>query len=144
MHSEIVLDKEQLFKKIQSFENIQEIECPELNGFMKGGINGNVILKVKSATLDDHIQARELATNNMFLLKEVVDKIRQDKKIDIQKILKIVETKEPHSKTEFELQIFHRCVVEPTFDMEEARQLSEVMPTLINRVAKFALSISMR
>lgn len=118
MKEKIVLNKEKFLSVINNFDSTQDFEITELKNIPT--------LKVKSASLDDQIRARELASSSF--VKAVFEKGGTS-------------AESFHPKTVFEIDIFHKCVITPEFTMEEAIKVSKKYPELINKVCAFALGI---
>ena len=112
MKEKIVLNKKKFLDIIYNFNSIQTFEITELKGIP--------ILKIKPASLNDQIKAQELLS--VFIKKE-----------DLKNLF--------HPKALFEIEIFHKCVIDPIFTIEEIVKISEVYPELINKVCTFALGI---
>jgi hypothetical protein len=117
MKEKIVLNKEKFLSVINNFDSTQDFEITELKNIP--------ILKVKSASLDDQIRARELSSSSF--VKAMFEKNKKENNF--------------HPKTVFEIDIFHKCVIEPEFTMEEVIKVSKKYPELINKVCAFALGI---
>lgn len=118
MKEKVILNKEKFLDIIDRFDSVRDFEITELKGIP--------ILKVKSASLDDQIRAQELSTSSF--VKLMFEKGRENEKTF-------------HSKTLFEIDVFHKCVIEPKFTMEEVIKVSKSYPELINKVCTFALGI---
>ncbi len=118
MKEKVILDKKKFLAVIDNFDSIHEFEITELKNIP--------VLKVKPASLDDQIRARELSTSSF--VKNMFGK--GDKNIE-----------SFHPKTVFEIEIFNKCVTDPKFTMEEVIRISKKYPELINKVCAFALGI---
>lgn len=118
MKEKIILNKEKFLDIIDRFVSVRDFEITELKGVP--------VLKVKSASLDDQIRAQELSTSSF--MKSMFEKSGDDEKTF-------------HPKTLFEIDVFHKCVIEPEFTMEEVIKVSRKYPELINKVCTFALGI---
>ena len=142
MQSEkILVDKTALTKHVDSFIRVHDVEVPELNELLKIE-KGNAVLKVKIASLNDHIQAKALASAPMLLLATVIDKIDKGEEVDVDVVKEQMYKNEIHPNTLFELEVFSRCVLEPEFTLKEVINMSEVFPGMINRIVVFALGIN--
>lgn len=121
MKEKMLLDKKKFLDIIDNFDSVYEFEMKEFVGFV------NIpVLRVKSASLDDHIKAQELSASSF--MKSMLEKNKSDEKAF-------------HPKTLFEIDIFHKCVIEPEFTMEEVIRISKICPELINKVCTFVLGI---
>lgn len=137
--SKVLVEKAKLLEYIKDFEAVRELPVPELAKILKVK---DPILKVKGATLDDHIKARELSSGPMIMLGELFNMMQKGESPDLAVLRKKLVNEGRHPKTNFELRIFHTCVVEPQFSMGEVVNLAEVMPGVVNRVVSFALGIT--
>lgn len=118
MKEKIILNKEKFLGIIDRFDSVRDFEITELKNIP--------VLKVRSASLDDQIRAQELSTSSF--IKSMFEKSGENEKTF-------------HPKALFEIDIFHKCVIEPEFTMEEVIKVSKVYPELINKVCTFALGI---
>lgn len=118
MKEKIILNKEKFLDIIDRFDSIRDFEIKELKNIP--------VLKVKSASLDDQIRAQELSTSSF--VKSMFEKSEK-------------EEESFHPKALFEIDIFHKCVIEPKFTMEEVIKVSKTYPELVNKVCTFALGI---
>jgi len=118
MKEKVLLDKGKFLNIIDRFDSVQDFEITELKNIP--------VLKVKSASLDDQIRAQELSTSSF--VKSMFEKSKENEKTF-------------HPKALFEIDIFHKCVIEPEFTMEEVIKVSKSYPELVNKVCAFALGI---
>lgn len=100
------------------------------------------ILKVKGASLDDHIKCQELSTQQGLLIKYVFDCFDKNILVDQDKILELINSKKLNDKTLFEISLFEKNVIEPKFTTQEILTMSEKFPEFVNSVANFSLGIT--
>lgn len=132
----VVVDKELLMKKLDSFESIHDVEVPE---FQKDG-ERIPIFKVRKASLDDQINARELSTKPVMALGRIAKAVKDGKQIDSEFIQSVMLQRLPvNEKTLMEINLFSNNVLEPKFTVEDALKLSKSHPKLVNRICFFIL-----
>src|SRR5210317_605982 len=129
----VLIDKDKLMNFVGSFEKVHNFPVPEL----KKILGKKTVFKVKGASLDDHIRANELASAVPILLSHMVDKLEKNEPIDNKSFTTMIDKKEIHNSTFFEINLFHKCVIDPKLTISEILELSEVMPELINNVVTF-------
>lgn len=140
----VLLNKKRIQAHLKKFKGKIDVEFPELTG--KLGFPEDVVpvLKIKAASLDDHLRAKtivERASIMAIRIVEALDKGQMHNMFDIDAINK--ELRDPVNEKAFlEVSIFHRCVLAPKFTMKEAYRLSMIMPEVVNRVASQALMMS--
>lgn len=140
----ITLSKNRIQAYIKNFSGVVDVEFPELIG--KLGFKEDVvpILKIKAASLDDHLRARTIIERASIMALKIIESLEKNelhKMFDLEAINK--ELRDPVNEKAFlEVSIFHRCVVKPKFTMKESYRLSQVMPEVVNRVANRALEMS--
>lgn len=126
----------------EELEKIHTIEAPELAkklGYKEGTVP---ILQVRLASLDDHLRAKELASASAMALIKIDKKIKDNQEIVAEDIDIGLMNEEYGPKTFFEINIFHRCVIEPKFRYRDVIQLAVVLPDLINRTVRFILELN--
>jgi len=139
MSESVVLDKAKIDQYIEKFQLIRKIDLPLDVAKRLGGS----FIKVRGASLDDHIKARELSSAPMILLATVVDKAVKGEEIDIDMLKgQIYSGENLHPNTNFEIEIFASCVIEPKFTVAEVIKLSQVMPEFVNKVVNRCLEIT--
>jgi hypothetical protein len=132
-----VITKEEVFGKLRGTDLIQDFP---LNDYKQE--DGKVpTLKVKKASLDDQIQARELSSAYAVKFRALVKEIRSGNYPTEKKIKEVLSNPDRHEKTELQIAIFERCVVDPKFEYDEIVELNERHPELVNEVCAFALGI---
>jgi hypothetical protein len=137
----VVLDKDALDQFINNFPTEYEFEAPELAELLSI-TEGVPILKVKPASLDDRIQARKLYSKPLHILHHIAVKVKDGEEVTVD------DFRPPHpegaidASAYFEIKIFHKCVIEPKFTMEEVINMSTVFPELINRAATFIMELN--
>ena len=138
----VLLDRIQLLKGLSDFKSEDEVPFPELEGLF-GAVKGEIpVLKIKGASLDDQITA------NLIMQKARISAVKMIQNFGDKKNLKhlnldgITKNSAMNEKTQLEISIFHRCVVQPSFSLEEVIWLSEKLPEIVNRVAQTALYLS--
>jgi hypothetical protein len=139
---EMIVDKEVLSKALKSFELEKKIYSPELSGILKMP-EEMCYVKIRGASLEDHIKARDLSGNSMRLLSEIIPLIKEKTKlVDLEDLKKRYARLETSEKTVLILTIFHRCVLEPEFEYEEVVELSKKVPAFVDNIAHEALSMT--
>jgi hypothetical protein len=132
----VVVDKDYLLTKLESYESIHELDIPELQ---KDGEEVPVF-KVRKASLDDQIQARHLSSKPIIALGKIIEAIGKGKKINVELVQEAMMKPSPiNEKTLMEVNLFARNVLEPKFSPSEVLRLSESHPNLVNRVCLFIL-----
>ena len=101
-----------------------------------------MVLKVKGASLDDHIAAQNLSNNTPFILAEIYKKVKNNETIDYTRIVDDFMSDKMLHNTMFELSLFQRNVLKPKFTYEEVLDISEKIPEFINSVVKFSLGLT--
>lgn len=136
----VLLDKDILNRYVESFDLIREVYVPELKDILGQEVP---IIKVRGASLNDHITAKNLSSRPMILLGTVLNEIINGREVNAGLIRNEVFSEDQlHPDARFEIDLFKRCVVEPKFAMEEVISISNVMPEFINRVVKLAIGIT--
>ena len=141
MAKEVILDKELFTKAAEEFVLEEKIYSPELSEFLNTP-KEECYIKIKGASLEDHIRAREMSGASMRMLVELSNAIEGKQLIDPQEIKKKYFNPEVSEKTALILHIFHRCVMKPKFSFEEVIKLSELIPEFVDRIAGEALEIT--
>ncbi len=140
--NKVIVDVEKLEKFVDDFAVEYELEAPELKEIL--GLNGNEIpiMKVRPASLDDHIKSQDIVTQTLYKLKIL------HKELD-EKGLNEIDTSEYEAlddvlddRTIFEVNLFSSCVIEPKFTPEQVIEMSKVMPDFINKVAAFVTELT--
>lgn len=129
----VLLDKSVMYERIKQRIKLFDIPVPELS---ESGIQ---VLRVKLASLDDQIKASELASAPFKAMLKMYRATASGETIDGANLVRNIITSALHPKSELIIGIFTRCVVEPSFTIDEAAALAEAYPELVNRVALFAL-----
>jgi len=137
----VILDKAKIDQYVEKFQLVYKIEIPE-DVREKLGCESSFI-RVRGASLDDHIKARELSSAPMMLLATIVDKASKGEEIDVDMLKgQIYSGENLHPNTNFEIEIFASCVIEPKFTVAEVIKLSQVMPEFVNKVVNRCLEIT--
>lgn len=140
----VLLNKKRIQAHLKKFKKQEDVEFPELTG--KLGFSKEVVpvLKIKAASLDDHVRARTIVERASIMAIRIVESLEKNelhKMFDIEAINK--ELRDPVNEKAFlEVSLFHRCVIRPKFTMKEAYIISQAMPEVVNRVANHALTMS--
>lgn len=136
----VIAKKATITKQMKQQKWVKYYPAPELRE-----MDGDEIpsLKVRSATLDDQIQAQHLSDAPNRLLIRLLKMMRdnKEKEIDYEEFRKQIYFDDLHPKTVQICEIFQRCVVQPKFKIGEVLKLSETHPELVNNVAAFALGV---
>lgn len=140
----VVLSKKRIRTYLKTFKGEVNVEFPELSGKLDFPKDVIPILRIKAASLDDHLRARTIIERASIMAVRIVESLQKNeihKMFDLEAINK--ELRDPVNEKAFlEVSIFHRCVVKPKFTMKEAYKISQAMPELVNRVANHALQMS--
>jgi len=139
----VILNKDSFVDFINNKTIIREFKIP-LKWNKKIGLKENeqFILRVKGASLDDHIQCKSLANQPGILFSYINKCSEKGEKVDFNKIMEIINSEKIGNSTIFELSVFKRNVVDPKFTFEEILQISEKAPRFINEVVKFSLDLT--
>lgn len=143
----VLLNRKNLMVHLKRFSRYRDVEFPELSGKMGFPEDVVPVLKIRAASLDNHIRARTVAERAAIMGMKIVKDTTEGMKKDVGEFLNIdwitEELKKPQNeKTMLEVSLFHRCVVKPKFTMRDAYVISESMPEVVNRVATTALQMS--
>ncbi len=141
MAKEVILDKEVFTKAAEEFVLEEKIYSPELSEFLNVP-KENCYIKIKGASLEDHIRARELSNASLRLLTELSNSIEGKQLIDPEEVKNRYFNPEISEKTALIQHIFHRCVIDPKFALEEVIKLSELIPEFVDKIAGEALEIT--
>ena len=136
MGEKVKIDKDKLFKKVEGLDKIYDYPVKEM-------ANGDniPILRVKRASLDDRIRAETISSVPAILLKKILEDAEKGIAPSVETIKDTMNHPGVHEKTSYEIQLFHMCVIEPKFTIDECIKLSETMPNLVNEVCAFALGL---
>jgi len=139
----LILDKSILMDFIGKKRVIKDFILPkEWNEYFGFNPNRKRIIKVKGASLNDHLQCQKLLEQPGLIFGYVMKCSNEGKQIDQNEMLRIVEEGQIGENTIFEIGIFQRNVRKPRFKYEEVLELAEKCPQLINEVVKFSLGIT--
>ncbi len=138
---EIILNKEVFAKAVEGFVLEEKIYAPELSGFLNVS-KENCYIKIKGASLEDHIRTREMSGAAMRMIVELSNAIEGKQLIDPEEVKRKYFNPEVSEKTTLILHIFHQCVMEPKFSFEEVLKLSELIPEFVDKIAGEALEIT--
>lgn len=141
----VILSHAKIKNHLVKFKKEQNVDFPELAGKLGFPKDSVPTLRIKAASLSDHVRVRTIAERASIMAVKILETLKDRKNlamaIDVDQINK--ELRDPvHEKAFVEISIFHRCVVRPKFTIKESYQISEVMPEIINRVAQTALRMS--
>lgn len=137
----VIAKKEVIAERVKERKLVKFYPVPEFK------MNGKEItgFKVKMASLDDQLKARDLseAPNRLVirLLKMIKENQENISELDLGEFRKQLYYDDMHPKTIQTCEIFQRCVMEPSFEINEVFELSETHPDLVNNVAAFALGV---
>jgi hypothetical protein len=141
----VLLNRKVLKQRLRTFKRFEDVEFPELTG--KLGFPEDVIpiLKIKAASLDDHIRCRTIAERAAIMGIKLAEMVTESKNVlqlfDVNWIQD--ELRKPETdKAMMEISLFHRCVMKPKISMRDAYVISKTLPEVVNRVATKALSMS--
>ena len=138
---EVLINKEALLNYTNSFEIYRDIHLPELSKIL-GVPENECKIKVKGASLDDHITAGDLSRLPFQILQYVSKKIEEEDYESIRKLNEEELNKRFNQKTLFEIHLFKRCVIDPVFTVDEVMKLSEVLPEVVNKVTNEILKMT--
>jgi len=140
----VLLSHKKIIDYSKNFKREEDVEFPELSGKM--GFSEDVIpvLKIRAASLDDQIRAQTLYEKVGVMALQMIEAIKNK---DATKIISFEQMNKEimapiNEKSHLEILIFKRCVVQPKFTLKECVLISEVLPEVVNRVAKRALQLS--
>ena len=117
-----ILNREEIIKRIQGFKDTRDFPVEQ----MKGDDGEIPIFKVRKASLNDQIEAREFSSSTFQLLTKMMKKMKDGEDFDMSDILHSMQNRDMNPKTDLEIRIFQRCVVEPKFTYDEVLDLSKV------------------
>jgi len=132
----VLINKDDILNFTMGVGKEYEIKIPEWKDISEG------VLVVRPAQLDDHISAQNTKVPTKIMMEYYNDCREKNIEPDTKEIKRISEIGNLHEKTQFELQIFQRCVIKPLFSIAEVVEVSKVFPEVINRVVKTILSLS--
>ena len=139
----VVLDKIKLDDFIKNMETVRDYKIPtEWNEKLKLDPTKQHILKVKGATLNDHLQCQKLGQMPGLLFAYINKCVENKESVTAEAIIKLMTENKMGENTIFEIALFSRNVVEPKFTLEETIGISEKLPEFVNEVAKFSLGIT--
>jgi len=136
----VVIDGSLVKRYAENLQKEYELEVPELGGILNFDPGEVPILKVRMASLDDHIKAQKLASAPAQLLYKIAEKINNGEDVTIDDVITTSEGIDP--KTYFELELFCRCVIDPKFEMFDVIKISEALPDFINRVVSYIIGLN--
>ena len=131
----VIAEKAIIAERVEQYDKIKFYPVPE---FKKDG-QDIPCFKVKMASLDDQIKALNLSNHANRLTIRLLELFKDGKPIDYEGFRKQIYYDDLHPKTIQTCELFQRCVMEPSFTIEEVYRLSETHPDLVNNVASFAL-----
>ena len=138
----VLLDRKSLLKGLSDFQSEDEVYFPELEGLF-GSSKGEIpFLKIKGASLDDQIAAQTIASKARIAVVEMIKNFGKKEALKVLNRELSSKASILNEKTQLEISIFHRCVVQPMFSLEEVIWLSKKLPEVVNRGAKTALFLS--
>lgn len=135
------MNPDKLLGYCKSRKKFKSVEFPELRGVCGFKEDAMPIIKIRAASLDDHIRCRQLHHKASIIALRFLDSLRQQKPLQMEALQS--ELNDPvYDKTLFEIALFKRVCVSPKFSMKQSFDISEAMPEVINRVANTALQMS--
>ena len=103
------------------------------------------VFKVKSASLDDQLQATQLSSAPTRVLMEIARNLKRGKDITLKEIQSgIFDEDQLNPKTIFQIHLFRKCLISPTFTYDEAFEFSETYPDLMNDICISILGVEER
>ena len=139
----LILDKSKLMEFVGKKRVIKDFILPkEWNKHFGFDPDEKRVIKVKGASLNDHLQCQKLSEQPGLIFGYIMKCSNEGKQIDQNEILKIVEEERIGDNTVFEISLFQRNVKKPKFKYEEVFELSEKCPELVNKIAIFSLGIT--
>jgi hypothetical protein len=122
-----------------------EVECPELNELM-GVTEGNVIFKVRQATLDEFYRARSGdGADQVLVISERLQQAAFNKDSDqIADVLKDLYglNKELLPETAVQVNLCEMCIVEPKLSRDQVIEISKFYPFVVARIANEILRLT--
>lgn len=139
--TKVILDGDKLTAYAKKPRVFAELPFPELEG--KFGMPKGKIpyIKVKPASLDDHLSVQTIQKQTAVIISKILEYTRKGSLPDMKYFIDGI-TQESSIKTLLEISIFKSCCIEPKFSHKDAVRISEILPEVVNRVAKRALSLS--
>ena len=136
----VIAKKDIITEAIKGYEKIRMCPVPE---FKKEGDKEVPHFKIKMASLDDQIYARQLSEHPHRVMVKFLEMYRDNKLNDLnyEEFRKAIYYDDVNPKTIQICNIFQRCVLEPEFKISEVMELAETHPDLVNRIASFALGV---
>ena len=139
----VILDKGKFTQFVIERESVKDYKIPlEWNVTLKLDVAKQHILKVKGATLNDHLQCQKLSEMPGMLFSYITQCSEKGEKITPEAINKLLTENRMANSTVFEIGLFSKNVIEPKFTVEETITLSEKIPEFVNSVVKFSLGIT--
>lgn len=138
-----IFDPKKLTGKIEY--NTSEVECPELNELM-GVTKGNVIVKVRQATLNEFLRAQkgesveqvmELATKLQYA---AVGKSPEQIADNVSDIFGFGGELLP--QTLMQISICESCIIEPKLSRSDIVKISKFYPYVIPKIANVILNLT--
>lgn len=138
----VLLDRKKLLTGLSDFNFEDEVPFPELEGLF-GSSKGEIpVLRIKAASLDDQITANAIMEKARITAVGMIEKFGQKEILEKLNLNETTKTSFMDDKTQLEISLFHRCVIQPMFSLEEVVWLAERLPEVVNRVATTALYLS--
>ena len=140
----VPLSYQRVIDYTKNFKSEADVEFPELRELFGYSDDEMPVLKIKAASLDDHLRAQSLHERVAILAIKMLEGVR---KKDFKDVMNYDEMKKELTapvgeKAMLEVSIFHRCVLRPKFSLREAYLISQAFPEVINRVVVKALALS--
>lgn len=148
-NGQIIFDIKKLKK--QSFsKRTTTIEAPELNEVMGVEEGETVAFKVQAGTLDDILKSKtmidqETSAVALRILSEARDKATKTEKVNMDKISADLEALMGLSeRTQFEVELVQKCLLEPLMTIGDVRWLSENFPFLITKLSTTIMNLTVQ
>lgn len=142
MEEKVIVQKDLLMSIVDKCDVERVIHIPELNKLF-GIPEDECYMRIRGASLEDHLRALEIQKTPYRALREVMLKAKRNAVMS--EVLSLGDSflnPELSERTAFELCIFERCVIEPKLTYSEILKLSTVAPEIVNKVALAAIEIT--
>ena len=136
----VIVSAEKIKERLNTFKVIRYVPVPELKDEDSDVIPN---FKVRMASLDDQVQARELSSKPMRIILNLLKRARAGEEITTKTIYTAIEdiSSRFNQKTLMEAVLLRRNVLDPKFKgIHEALKFCQTNPRVVNRVVTFILS----
>ena len=133
------IDKQKLLDFVDKYNLVQDYEIKDER--IINFIDKHSSIKIRGASLNDHITCYNLAATNNGLFDGLKMFLSLADKDAIKKIDEIVE-KPMSDNALFEVLLFKRNVISPKFSIVQAIKISQVFPDFVHEIAAAILAIT--